>query len=228
MRRLHATLLLAALILGTYLVLPVTAQNYVWTSINGVPFGPGVQLGGSITFTPDNLYNIGADGATRPKNIYASDSIIGDVANITGATGFIGHRTRVLARAPAVGELTFMDYDETFAAGARMRYLVEANTGTKAPSATEAREWYTNTGDADGSIINLPDNPTVGLAYNVAVTAAQTITINTGTGETIWLAGTSCGTDISGSDTGASLLIVAVVGGSGGIWHAIGSGTWTC
>lgn len=106
---------------------------------------------------------------------------------------------------------------------------VEANTGAKSPAVTESGEMYTNTGDGDGSSIALLDNPTVGTTYEVAVTVAQTITITPGSGETLKLAGDTCGTSITSNVVGSTLKVKAVVGGAAGSWYVVSSvGTWVC
>src|SRR3990167_5519672 len=69
MTRLKPTIILAALILGTFLVLPGTAQNYAWVLVNGLPFGPGFEITGPGKF---------ADGtASAPSMTFANDSDVG-------------------------------------------------------------------------------------------------------------------------------------------------------
>jgi len=102
-----------------------------------------------------------------------------------------------------------------------------ANTTTSSVTERLSEIIWTNTGDADGSIINLPNDPTVGVSLEVAVTVAQTITINAQTGETIQ-DGASSGTSIVADAVGEYIYIVAVTGGSGAIWMVLGkAGTWT-
>jgi hypothetical protein len=104
---------------------------------------------------------------------------------------------------------------------------VEANTGTKAPALDESGELYTNTGDADGSIINLPDNPTIGTQFRVALTVAQTVTINAASGETIQDAGTNAASRAA-SAIGDTIHLIAVTGGSGAVWMVVSkTGTWS-
>lgn len=178
---------------------------------------------------PDRITSDGVGGnltiaGGRNRGASAGGSIIFQTSPAAGA-GVTGTLTTALT-IDSTGLATFGN--GTLFAPVITGYVVEANTGTKAATTAESREVYTNTGDGDGSIINLPNDPTVGTQFIVAVVAAQTITINTGAGESIFLAGTSCGTDITGNDTGATLLIIAVTGGSGAQWNAVGSGTWTC
>jgi len=103
---------------------------------------------------------------------------------------------------------------------------VSANTGTASTTAAQAGYVFTNTGDGDGSQLDLLDDPTVGVAYSVVVTVAQTLTVDPAAGETLYLNAAACAT-VSSSTVGAALSVVAVVGGSGGMWVASGAG-WTC
>jgi hypothetical protein len=104
---------------------------------------------------------------------------------------------------------------------------VEANAATKAPTIVESGELYTNTGDADGSIINLPDDPTIGTQFRVALTVAQTVTINAATGESIQDAGTNAASRAA-SAIGDTIHLIAVTGGSGAVWMVVSkTGTWT-
>lgn len=104
---------------------------------------------------------------------------------------------------------------------------VVANTGTATPSVQDSGTIYTNTGDGDGSIVTLPDNPTIGTTFEFAVQAAQTLTVNAASGETI-RDGASTGTSIAADAAGEWLRLVAVTGGSGAEWMVMGkAGTWT-
>jgi hypothetical protein len=105
---------------------------------------------------------------------------------------------------------------------------VEAVTATKATTAAESGETYTNTGDTDGATITLLDDPTVGTAYTLAVTAAYTLTLVASSGETLYLNGEACATSITSATVGSSLRIVAATGGSGALWIASSSGFWSC
>jgi len=104
---------------------------------------------------------------------------------------------------------------------------VVANTGTASPGIPDSGTIYTNSGDADGSIVNLPDNPTIGTTFEFAVLEAQTLTVNAASGETIRDAATT-GTSIVADAAGEYLKLVAVTGGSGAVWMVMGKqGTWT-
>lgn len=104
--------------------------------------------------------------------------------------------------------------------------LVTANTITASPTTANGNTIYTNTGDSDGSIISLPNDPTAGTTFWVAVDAAQTITINPAAGESIYLAGVAYSTSISSSTVGSMVKLTAITGGSGGKWVALATGTW--
>lgn len=216
------------------------ANTEIWrTTTSGVDIGASAWLFGSAIGTSDircrrtATKTLTCDDGAGGVGTFAFTGTISatvdvNVGSSVRAGAFYFNSNRSDIRSPADGEVDIQNNALSASAGVRQRYITEVNTGTKAVGATESRELYNNSGDGDGSIINLPDDPTAGFSTIVAVVAAQTITVNVGTGETIWLAGTSCGTDITGNDTGASLFIFAVTGGSGAVWHAIGSGTWTC
>lgn len=104
---------------------------------------------------------------------------------------------------------------------------VEVNATTKAATIIESGELYTNTGDADGSIINLPDDPTIGTQFRVALTVAQTVTINAAAGESIQDAGTNAASRAA-SAIGDTIHLIAVTGGSGAVWMVVSkTGTWS-
>lgn len=130
---------------------------------------------------------------------------------------------------PTDGEVNITDNAGTNSAGLRAKVIVEANTATKTPTALESNEYYTNTGDSDGSAVTLTDDPPVGLRFTVMVTAAQTITITKNTGETLKFGTSTCGTSLTSNAVGSAVTIVASTGGSGAIWIVISTtGTWTC
>lgn len=80
MQRVKQTLILAALILGTYLVLPVAAQNFIWASVNGIPMGPGFTLTGPGKFT---------DGTPAvPSMTFVNDTDTGVFRVTTNVLGF--------------------------------------------------------------------------------------------------------------------------------------------
>lgn len=147
-------------------------------------------------------------------------------AATSGQLGFISS-TKFFA--PANGELTTQNSGGTFNGAIRAAVIVEANTGAKAPGVLENGEWYTNTGDADGSSITLPNDPAIGSVYSVMVTVAQTITITASAGESLRLGTSTCGTSITMATVGQSATFVAATGGSGAIWVTTASaGSPTC
>lgn len=104
--------------------------------------------------------------------------------------------------------------------------VISAQTGTASTTAAQSGYVITNTGDADGSTNNLMDNPTAGVNHSFAVTAAQTMTIAPAAGETLYLNAASCA-NITSATIGSAVSVVAVTGGSGGVWVASGAG-FTC
>ncbi len=103
---------------------------------------------------------------------------------------------------------------------------VVPNTGTASTTALQSGYVFTNTGDGDGSELDLLNDPTIGVTYSVVVTAAQTITVAPAAGESLYLNAAVC-TNVTSATVGAALSVVAVTAGSGAIWVASGAG-WTC
>jgi hypothetical protein len=62
-----------------------SATNYdlVWQTPSA---GLTLPLTQNLTFSPDNTYDIGASGATRPRNVYAAGAFIGNGSVPTGGT----------------------------------------------------------------------------------------------------------------------------------------------
>jgi hypothetical protein len=90
-------------------------------------------------------------------------------------------------------------------------------------TAAQSGDLFTNTG-AGGSVALVGVNdPTVGVNYSLAVTVTQIFSFAPAAGETAYL-GTSACSVITSSSIGASLTVVAAVGGSGGVWIGSGSG----
>ena len=56
-------------------VIPANLPPPIWTFPGGIA-GPLTLQNGPLLFNPDNTYNIGASGASRPANIYAGAFII--------------------------------------------------------------------------------------------------------------------------------------------------------
>lgn len=183
------------------------------TLLAGVLVGPMEASGAtSVATSAAGVYiktNVEADSGTITTNY----GLLVENQAVAGATNY--------AVKTGTGRVEFGD-------GVVAPYVVEPVLTTKTPAYTEARELYTNTGDADGAAITLTNDPTVGMVFSVAVVEAQTITITPSAGETLFLNGAACATSITGNDTGAWLTIVAVKGGSGGVWVAFGGGTWSC
>lgn len=105
--------------------------------------------------------------------------------------------------------------------------LITVNTGTATPaSVADSGTCYSNEGDADGSVITLPNNPTKGTVICAGVVEAQTITITPNTNETLYLEGDQCLANLNSNTIGDEVVITAYTGGDGAIWIARGS--FTC
>lgn len=105
---------------------------------------------------------------------------------------------------------------------------VVENTGTVSPAIADSGTLYTNTGDADGSIVNLPNDPTIGTYFEFAVMAAQALDVVPASGESIRDGASTGTTKITSNTVGSTLRLVAVTGGSGAVWLVMSkTGTWT-
>jgi hypothetical protein len=191
---------------------------------NTVTFGPAAGAADSV-MAGETTGCITFEGTTADANetrlcaANALSDLVVSLPNVGGTVAIIN----------AAGTWTGV---QTFQNGAYFYTNVEAVTTTKTPNANEGNETYTNTGDTDGATFQLPDNPPVGISYNVAITTNQTLTILPGTGETIYMGTNVCATSIATNQVGATVTLRAVVGGSGGIWMAFGAtpstSSWVC
>lgn len=109
---------------------------------------------------------------------------------------------------------------------------IEVVTASKTTTLIESGETYTNTGDADGLIITLLNNPTVGAWWTFAVTStvtSNTFSIVPSAGESIQFGASNCATSLTATAIGATVTLRATIGGSGGLFEAIAStGVWIC
>jgi hypothetical protein len=111
-----------------------------------------------------------------------------------------------------------------------LRYATPVYTNLTTLGLSNANSGLTivNTGDADGSIVNLPDNPTVGDTFRVVLLASFSVTITPATGESIRDGSSTGTTSIIADAAGEWIELIAATGGSGGVWVVIGKvGTWT-
>ena len=171
-----------------------------------------------------------AGGAYGSTVTISSGGSITAGLNLTAAAGGVVNWTgRANVSSPADGEITTGNNAQTVSAGVRARYIIEAVTATKAPSATENNECYTNTGDADGTTFTLPDDPTAGSFYCFVATVAQLMEIDANTGESVVSNGTKCANFNIGAAIGESLGVIAATGGSGAVWTPLwNNGGFTC
>jgi hypothetical protein len=128
---------------GGWLMATPAAQSYVWGSINGIPYGPGLVLSGPILFSPDGSYAIGAVGANRPGSInIGGGSVTGSstfntavISTTLNTNGVVDGVFRMAITNTAVGanSLAFAIYGG--AAGATSLFKVDmVGTGTFAGS----------------------------------------------------------------------------------------------
>lgn len=88
---------------------------------------------------------------------------------------------------------------------------VTAETGTRNLTDTETGRVFTNEGDADGSVHNLP-TAVAGLTYTFCVQAGQTVTINANTGDQIQVAAStsSVAGSVASSTVGDVITLTAI------------------
>ena len=197
--------------------------------------------GANLCIGPSNgVLELWTDGSKRARMDSSGNVVFDDNVTITGTATLTGDVTGAGDVAGVTGTfsgalsgLTVSSTGDvsgttgTFTGAILGLRSVEANAATKAPTAAESGEVYTNTGDADGSAVTLTDDPTIGLEFILVATAAQTITITAASGETIEANGATCGTSVTLAD-GDSVWIIAATGGSGAQWHVVGGQGFTC
>ncbi len=135
-----------------------------------------------------------------------------------GGGNIMGSNYDVRLDRTAAGELGITGAAGTQNVGAHYLYVTEAVTVSKSPSILENNELYTNTGDGDGTVFTLPNDPPVGSVYHFSATVAQAMVISPAAGESIRSDGSTCVDIRIGAAIGESLTLVAAVGGSGGMW----------
>lgn len=104
--------------------------------------------------------------------------------------------------------------------------IVKTASDTTTPA--QSGSVFTNTGAGAPVTLTLVNDPTIGVNYSFAVTAAQTFTVAPGSGETLYVSGTATAcSSLASSTVGAGISVIAATGGSGAIWIASGAG-FTC
>lgn len=169
----------------------------------------------------------GAVGVTQGGTVSTTSTVILDSTNTSikfsagTCCGDVG-----IARAGG-GGLRISD------AGSAMGWMrsllnVTPNTTTLALALVHSGMFITNTGDADGSIAQLPNDPVAGTYFDFAVVVAFALDITPGAGESIRDAGSSGTTKITSNTVGSTLRLVAVTSGNGAVWMVVAKiGTWT-
>lgn len=101
------------------------------------------------------------------------------------------------------------------------------NIGTLNLTEAQSGALITNEGASGSTTVNLPNNPTRrGIRYSVAVDAVQQIAVVPAAGESLYLNGELCTTNMLSAIAGAAVSVVCTRAGSGGRWTAVGS-QWT-
>lgn len=203
----------------------------------------GAAAGGSVTITAGAAARLTSGNADGGNVVVVGGAGIG-----TGALGYlvVGSGTtngRILLDGSASSDTFFVGdqasglFITTSSAATVPKAVfhsvsVETVATTKAPGVTESLELYSNGSDVDGQAITLPNDPTVGVCYEFALTSTDSsgsFAIAAAAGETLMDAATTCSTSFSATAKGATARICAVSGGSGGLWLVMSkNGTWTC
>lgn len=102
-------------------------------------------FGGGVLFSPDNTYDLGASGVSRPRNIYvAQTGFFGSDVNV-GGTRTIYWTSRALLKSPADGQLTVTNFAATAGVGfdvatdGTLKVRTKAMTGDAQMSAASVR-----------------------------------------------------------------------------------------
>jgi hypothetical protein len=212
-RRLALACVVVSLVLSAWFVGPVGAQNparLFGTLANGQPVALRANDDGSLisTFPGGPLTAVtdvtfGAAGTLRTGTTATNTLVLqgydtdgaayANLLTLTASTAPTLALPKITGPLEVTGAGVVGGTLTVSGAGAFYPLGVTANTGTATPSAaTDTNRLYTNTGDTDGSIVTLPNDPVVGTVIRVAVTAAQTITINPSAGEAVYLNGMAC------------------------------------
>lgn len=219
----QARVLVIGLLVAVVLAVTLHAQNYIWSSINGVPVAPRVLAGSGTVSAPSygfstepntglylygtNVPAIAVNGVLQTAWYYnkfylKSDThqlswgVNDDVAIVRLAAGFLQ-----VTNGAGVGA-SIISWLPTYANTAANLTIDSSTPGYVVH----------NTGDSDGSSANLPANPASGFTITFYVTAAQTMTITAQGGSVIRLGSglTAANGSISSNVPGSSVTLVAL------------------
>ena len=172
----------------------------------------GLEAAGVLFTAADGVLTIAGVGTGFDENIILNFDDVDDTLGISSA---------------GVLTIDFSSIDLVTTGNVLAPHAVEVVTVSKTTTAAESGETYTNTGDADGSVITLLNDPVIGVFWRFIAVEAQTITIAPSAGETIESSGATCGTSVTLTD-GQSVTIEAATGGAGAQYHVIAGVGFTC
>jgi hypothetical protein len=131
--------------------------------------GAGV-FSGQLLFSPDNTYDLGASGASRPRNLYvAQTGFFGSDVNV-GATRTIYWTSRALLKSPADGQVTVTNFAATAGVGVDVTTDGTLKVRTRAMSA----DAQLSAASVRGNAVAFASLPTAVEGMLVAVTDATT------------------------------------------------------
>ena len=208
---------------GGAIIVPYTLVSNIYVGMSSQSGAPGIQYGGS---------NLTITGAAIGPTF---------VLGVSGTRASIGSGNQFSWSSTTTADGT-LDTGIALAGTAHARMSnggsgqgtlfsvigVVANTGAAAPSNDTSGALYTNTGDADGSSVTLPNDPALGTVFEACVTVAQALDIIPNSGESIRDGAATGSTKITANTVGATIRLVAVTGGSGAVWVVMSkTGAWT-
>lgn len=188
--------------------------------------GHRMKAAGQVLWSSTNNAGAAADTglARQSAGIVMATNGGANLASLFGHTIYIGGVTSTSnanITAPTTG---LMQSNAAF----RHKTSIFPNTGTATPADGDSGILFTNTGDGDGSVVTLPDNPTLGTCFEMVANVDQDIDVSPSAGETLRLGASLC-SSIGLDAQGDWLKVCAATNGAGAVWMAAAlQGTPAC
>lgn len=177
-------LILAAVLIGTWLVLPVAAQNYVWTAVNGIPMAP------SLILDANGLLRFGGTTSSFPALKRGSGSLLeARAADDSGLVRMdmsalqLGGVMVMTSGTPTIG--SGFGTSPSVVAGKAYAFTVNVGTGGTATSGvitmpTASTGWICDVENQTATAANVGDARTVQIANTTTSVTVENQTISTG------------------------------------------------